>query len=420
MDFSLDYRHVSDVIANYEQLSTGKETVSKLMEERSVKSQDEIKEEDTMQEQEKKRELQTEKEQQIQQDKKKEQQFEMEKQAEHEQEKTEQHMEQNAVESSSCQHEPAAADILGSWCAVCGECRDSPHGWGKLNKADQWRFDNLQNEPLANYKSTYEIRSPYVSRQISWEDTQQQQQQQQPKEQLQRQCSVVEIVTTPLSLSPPPAPAPAPAPALPLPLSADAKEWQLSRSPSPLPLRKYPAPLIDTAQRCSSPFGLNAVQARATPTPTPTPSAMEAKYTHVPQLEGHNIGLLVRTATEPLQLCMSASSSMLAATPPATPRCNSQPPPFDFLMQHGLGPQAEFQSIAASEELPQSTREFNVNRSFDNVSPRPYIGIEGACKSMCSNCDCDCDCDCDWHAPSAVCVLHSHVYLIQLTRIKRN
>ncbi|XP_030081509.1 mediator of RNA polymerase II transcription subunit 15 isoform X2 [Drosophila hydei] len=272
-----------------------------------------------------------------------------------------------------CPHEPGETQQVGSWCAVCGECRESPHGWGKLNKADQWRLDNLQNESLANYKSTYEIRSPYISRQISWEETQQpqqQQQQQQPREQLHRQRSEVEIVTTPAAAGVEGEAATATvAPTQP-------KDWQLSRSPSPLPLRKYPAPLIDTAQRCSSPFGLNAVQLKSS---TPTPR--EAKYTHVPQLEGHNIGLLVHTATEPLQQCMCASSSMLAGTPPATPRCNSQPPPFEFLMQHGLGLDAQreahlgFKSLAgSSEELP---RERSVNRSFDNVSPRPYIGIEG-------------------------------------------
>ncbi|XP_033149714.1 uncharacterized protein LOC108599974 isoform X2 [Drosophila busckii] len=290
--------------------------------------------------------------------------------------------------ASSCTHEQlehteagsaGAGAGAGSWCAICGECRDSPHGWGKINQADQWRFNNLQNELLTNYKATYEIRSPYVSRQISWEDAQQQQQQPkpeaepkpqpqlqpktetepkpQPQPQLWRQRSEVQIITAPSSSS----------------LEPEPVQWVRSRSPSPLPARKYPAPLIETAQRCSSPFGLNAVQSAATPTPTPT--TLEAKYTHVPQL-GQNTGLLVHTATQPLQLCLSSSSTLLAATPPATPRCNSQPPPFDFLLQHG---QAPFKSLAASEdgELTQSTRDFSVNRSFDNVSPRPYIGIEG-------------------------------------------
>ncbi|XP_064540064.1 uncharacterized protein LOC135429632 isoform X7 [Drosophila montana] len=381
-DLSLDYRHVSDVIANYEQLSTGKaaataqrqelplgtdkqdkqsptnqlggkeSTVKHQVQQESI-SQKSIKEKEELGEEKKKLKEQQQQETVQPEEKLKEQQPEAE-------------AEQTVT--PGCPHEPTATeDILGgSCCAICGECRDSPHGWGKLTKADQWRFDNLQNEPLANYKSTYEIRSPYVSRQISWEDTQQQQpqpQQREPKEQLQRQRSVVEIVTTPAATAAP----------------AESKDWQLSRSPSPLPYRRYPAPLIDTAQRCSSPFGLNAVQPKGSTTPTPTP--MEAKYTHVSQLEGHNIGLLVSTATEPLQLSMSASSSLLAATPPTTPRCNSQPPPFEFLVQHGLGAQAElphlelgFKSLAGSEER---LRDFSVHRSFDNVSPRPYIGIEG-------------------------------------------
>ncbi|KAH8303000.1 hypothetical protein KR044_013010 [Drosophila immigrans] len=404
----VDYRHVSDVIANYEQLSA-KEQLAQLekkeqqLKEKELKQQElkklvelmerQLKEQQQKEQQQhqlKEQQLKEEqqqhqlKEQQLKEQQLKEQQLKEEQQQhqlkEHQlKEQLVKEQQQEAAETSSCSHETTAMhDVLeGSFCAVCGECRDSPHGWGKLNKADQWRFDNLQNEPLANYKSTYEIRSPYVSRQISWEETQQQQQQQQQPEQpqqqqqqqskqpLQRQRSEIEIVTSPIAAAP-----------AALAPSADTREWQLSRSPSPLPLRKYPAPLIDTAQRCSSPFGLNAVQSRAaTPTPTPTPTALDAKYTHVPQLEGHNIGLLVRTATEPLQLCMSASSSLLAATPPATPRCNSQPPPFEFLVQHGV----DFKSIAAdrSEELAQSTRDFSINRSFDNVSPRPYIGIEG-------------------------------------------
>ncbi|KAH8371216.1 hypothetical protein KR093_006643 [Drosophila rubida] len=394
-DCSLDYRHVSDVIANYEQLE--KELQEKREKELQEKREKELQEKERLElEQLEKKELalkekelkqqelkklvelmerqlreQQLKEEQLKEQQPKEEQLKEQQQKEEqlkEQQSKEQEDEQHAVETNSCSHETTATHDVrdGSWCAVCGECRDSPHGWGKLNKADQWRFDNLQNEPLANYKSTYEIRSPYVSRQISWEETQPEKQ---PKQQLQRQRSEIEIVTTPAAASEPGCLA---AP------GGDSREWQLSRSPSPAPLRKYPAPLIDTAQRCSSPFGLNAVQSRAQ-TPTPSATPLTAKYTHVPQLEGHNIGLLVRTATEPLQLCMSASSSLLAATPPATPRCNSQPPPFEFLLQHGLGPQNDFKSIAAdrSEELAQSTRDFSINRSFDNVSPRPYIGIEG-------------------------------------------
>ncbi|KAH8415490.1 hypothetical protein KR222_000968 [Zaprionus bogoriensis] len=423
-DLDLEYRHVSDVIANYEQLSgTSKEQAreaararwedilkqqqqqlqkagkeqpeqqqqqqekpqekgqrqqekqqkNRWQKQQPEKDQQENQEQPQKNHQEKEQQQQQQRQQlqpkqellqklhkELQQAKQTQEQQESEpKQQQRElKEQQKQPQEERVDVASTCPHESAAdADILGSWCAVCGECRESPHGWGKLNKADQWRFDNLQNEPLANYKSTYEIRSPYISRQISWEDTQQQQQ----PDALQRQRSEVEIVTTP---APPSAVATALAPLA-------VPESQLSRSPSPQPLRRYPAPLIDTAQRCSSPFGLNAVQRSASPATTPT--SLEAKYTHVPQLEGHNIGLLVRTATEPLQLSMSASSSLLAAaTPPATPRCNSQPPPFDFLMQHGLGPQAEFQSIAAHD-----SRDFSFNRSFDNVSPRPYIGIEG-------------------------------------------
>ncbi|KAH8408410.1 hypothetical protein KR215_005111 [Drosophila sulfurigaster] len=381
-DCSLDYRHVSDVIANYEQLQLKEQQQKEeqlkeqqLKEEHQVKEQ-QLREQQLKEQQLKERQLRDEqlRVQQLKQEELKEQLLKEQKLKEEQQLKEKQTNEkepqQDAVETSSCSHETTAMHEVsnGSWCSVCNECRDSPHGWGKLTKADQWRFDNLKNESLPNYKSTYEVRSPYVSRQISWEETQQaqpeQQPEQQPKLQLQRQRSEIEIITTPAPITGS--------------LAPDTREWQLSRSPSPSPLRKYPAPLIDTAQRCSSPFGLNPVQSRAL-TPTPTPIPLEAKYTHVPQLEGHNIGLLVRTATEPLQLSMSASSSMLAATPPATHRCNSQPPPFEFLMQHGLGPQNDFKSIAAehSEEQTQSTRDFSINRSFDNVSPRPYIGIEG-------------------------------------------
>ncbi|KRF84354.1 uncharacterized protein Dvir_GJ12133, isoform C [Drosophila virilis] len=370
-DVSLDYRHVSDVIANYEQLSTGKAAATTQRQELPLGTdkqdkQSPINQLDTAKHQEQQESIaQKSIKEKEELGEGKEQLKEQQQQAIVQPEKKlkEQQSEAEAEQTATpgCPHEPTATeDILGGgWCAICGECRASPHGWGKLTKADQWRFDNLQNEPLANYKSTYEIRSPYVSRQISWEDTQQQQQprEREPKEQLQRQRSVVEIVTTPVATVAP----------------AESKEWRVSRSPSPLPYRRYPAPLIDTAQRCISPFGLNAVQTKSSTAPSPTP--MEAKYTHVSQLEGHNIGLLVSTATEPLQLSMSASSSLLAATPPTTPRCNSQPPPFEFLLQHGLGAQEQsFKSLAGSEER---LREFSLNRSFDNVSPRPYIGIEG-------------------------------------------
>ncbi|KAH8274907.1 hypothetical protein KR018_012398 [Drosophila ironensis] len=86
---------------------------------------------------------------------------------------------------------------------------------------------------------------------------------------------------------------------------------------------------------------------------------------------------------------MSASSSMLAATPPATPRSVAQPSPFDFPSQDSE--QYKFRSLASFDAVQQAqgTRDFGVNRSFDNVSPRPYLGIEGASnyplrKSWCS------------------------------------
>jgi len=77
---------------------------------------------------------------------------------------------------------------------------------------------------------------------------------------------------------------------------------------------------------------------------------------------------------QPLQQSMSASSSMLAATPPATPRSAAQPSPFEFPSLES-GDQHKFRSLASFDEVQ---RDFNVNRSFDNVSPRPYLGIEGA------------------------------------------
>jgi len=128
--------------------------------------------------------------------------------------------------------------------------------------------------------------------------------------------------------------------------------------------------IIEAPQRSSSPYGLNPVQTK----PPPSPVNLPVKYSHVPQLEGHNIGLLVKTATEPLQQSMSASSSMLAATPPATPRSAAQPSPFEFPSLES-GDQHKFRSLASFDEVQ---RDFNVNRSFDNVSPRPYLGIEGA------------------------------------------
>ncbi|XP_017080573.1 titin isoform X7 [Drosophila eugracilis] len=264
----------------------------------------------------------------------------------------------------SCIHEDHS-----TYCPVCDELRCSPNNWGKLNKADQWRIANLHNEPLKNYKATYEIRSPYISRQISWEDTQSVKENT-PPEKLQRQRSFVEIVTTPAPDSPPPSPPPPPPPPKLISLQEPETEitWERSRSPSPLPSRKYPAPLIEAPQRSSSPYGLNPVQAKATPSPV-----LQPKFSHVPQLEGHNIGLLVKTATEPLQQSMSASSSMLAATPPATPRSAAQPSPFDFPSLESMEPD-KFRSLASFDEVQ---RDFSVNRSFDNVSPRPYLGIEG-------------------------------------------
>lgn len=274
----------------------------------------------------------------------------------------------DAVEETerSCGHGDSSV-----YCPVCDEMRCSPNTWGKLNKADQWRIANLHNEPLKNYKATYEIRSPYISRQISWEDMQSAKENV-PPEKLQRQRSFVEIVTTPATESPPPSTPPPPPPPPPRQLALQKPEtevtWERSRSPSPLPSRKYPAPLIEAPQRSSSPYGLNPVQTKAPPSPVNLP----AKFTHVPQLEGHNIGLLVKTATEPLQQSMSASSTMLAATPP---RSAAQPTPFEFPSLEQAEEQHKFKSLASFDEVQ---RDFGVNRSFDNVSPRPYLGIEGA------------------------------------------
>ncbi|XP_033242638.1 bromodomain-containing protein 4B isoform X3 [Drosophila miranda] len=339
-----EYRHVSDVIANYEQLSTGKPPQQETKQDAKPDAEPES---------------QRHKEEEQKEDKEKDEQ---------------------------CPHQDTTTDH-SICCPVCNELRYSPNNWSKLTKADQWRIANLHNEPMENYKATYEIRSPYISRQISWEDTQSAEEKsertenQQP-EKLQRQRSFVEIVTTRAPDSPPP-PAPPPPPPLRLNLPAAEITWQRSRSPSPLSSRKYPAPLIEAPHRASSPFGLNPVIGKMPPAPSPSPlplppTALESKFSHVPQLEGHNIGLLVRTATEPLQQSMVASSSLLASTPPATPRsARVQPSPFDFSVDS-----SKFRSLAASEDESEpsrqpSVRDFNVNRSFDNVSPRPYLGIEG-------------------------------------------
>ncbi|XP_033241275.1 protein piccolo isoform X10 [Drosophila pseudoobscura] len=340
-----EYRHVSDVIANYEQLSTGKPPQQETKQDAKPDAEPES---------------QCHKEEEQKEDKEKDEQ---------------------------CSHQDTTTSDHSICCPVCNELRYSPNNWSKLTKADQWRIANLHNEPMENYKATYEIRSPYISRQISWEDTQSAEEKsertenQQP-EKLQRQRSFVEIVTTRAPDSPPP-PAPPPPPPLRLNLPAAEITWQRSRSPSPLSSRKYPAPLIEAPHRASSPFGLNPVIGKMPPAPSPSPlplppTTLESKFSHVPQLEGHNIGLLVRTATEPLQQSMVASSSLLASTPPATPRsARGQPSPFDFSVDS-----SKFRSLAASEDESEpsrqpSVRDFNVNRSFDNVSPRPYLGIEG-------------------------------------------
>ncbi|XP_034657400.1 mediator of RNA polymerase II transcription subunit 12 isoform X3 [Drosophila subobscura] len=312
----VEYRHVSDVIANYEQLATGKQQPEA---EPEAAQEEQQQEEDTRKAEE------------------------------------------------PCAHQPTEP---ANCCPVCHELRHSPNNWAKLTKADQWRIANLHNEPMENYKATYEIRSPYISRQISWEDAQSAEEKppkadsQQP-EQLQRQRSFVEIVTTRAADCPPPTAAP-PAPPLRLHLPAAEISWQRSRSPSPLSSRKYPAPLIEAPERSSSPFGLNPVLKM----PPGHEALGEPQFAHVPQLEGHNIGLLVRTATEPLQQAMVASSSLLAA--------RAQASPLDFALD-----KRQLQSLAAGGEAeaeepqPSSARDFHANRSFDNVSPRPYAGIEG-------------------------------------------
>ncbi|XP_043064891.1 uncharacterized protein LOC108087473 [Drosophila ficusphila] len=398
----VEYRHVSDVIANYEQLA--KKEFEEWQEEQVVKKEAEPKTElrKAIEEQlakkglkESKKDLQGEEKKDVlpkliikdtKQDKSKElltkkkdepviKEFSQESKKILEENSIRKDLEEkeNLEKDTSCSHEDSSL----TYCPVCDEMRCSPNNWGKLNKADQWRIANLQNEPIRNYKATYEVRSPYISRQISWEDTQSIKENT-PTEKLQRQRSFVEIVTTPATDSPPPSPPPPPPP-FPPSSSSGLKNlqepetevtWERSRSPSPLPSRKYPAPLIEAPQRSSSPYGLNPVQKKSTSSPVNLP----AKFTHVPQLEGHNIGLLVKTATEPLQQSMSASSSMLAATPPATPRSAAQPSPFDFPSNLESGELNKFRSLASFDEVQ---RDFSVNRSFDNVSPRPYLGIEG-------------------------------------------
>ncbi|XP_037948141.1 uncharacterized protein LOC119679715 [Teleopsis dalmanni] len=97
-----------------------------------------------------------------------------------------------------------------------------------------------------------------------------------------------------------------------------------------LSFRKYPAPLIEpnVPPRAASPFGLNALEATRSRTRTPSPIppfSLEAKYTYVPQVEGHNIGLLVHTAMPPMsstkepqtskrEHCSTRSSQSLAST----------------------------------------------------------------------------------------------------------
>ncbi|KAH8361548.1 hypothetical protein KR084_007629 [Drosophila pseudotakahashii] len=381
----MEYRHVSDVIANYEQLA--KKEFEEWQEEQVVKREEvppktELRK--AIEEQLAKKELRAVKKVNLGEEKKlttKDEKQDSNGEAltlnkELELQESKKVMETHKSKTDpptdgdrSCGHEDSS-----TYCPVCDELRCSPNNWGKLNKADQWRIANLHNEPLRNYKATYEIRSPYISRQISWEDAQSAKETAAP-EKLQRQRSFVEIVTTPAPDSKPPSPPPVPPPPPPPKqlnrnLQPEAEiTWERSRSPSPLPSRKYPAPLIEAPQRSSSPYGLNPVQTRATPSPVNLP----VKFSHVPQLEGHNIGLLVKTATEPLQQSMSASSSMLAATPPATPRSAAQPSPFEFPSLES-GEQNKFRSLASFDEVQ---RDFSVNRSFDNVSPRPYLGIEG-------------------------------------------
>ncbi|XP_070851931.1 uncharacterized protein [Drosophila suzukii] len=402
VDVDMEYRHVSDVIANYEQLAkkefeewkeeqVGKKEMGEVKDVKEVPPKTELRK--AIEEQLAKKELREankvipgeEKKISIKDDKQDEEPLtkkdigkeELVKKAELQESKKELETSKTQADlpkteevmdkEKSCLHEETL-----TYCPVCDEMRCSPNNWAKLNKADQWRIANLQNESLKNYKATYEVRSPYISRQISWEDTQSAKENT-PPEKLQRQRSFVEIVTTPATPdSPPPTPPPPPPPKKNHPTLQQPETeitWERSRSPSPLPSRKYPAPLIEAPQRSSSPYGLNPVQTK----PPPSPVNLPVKYSHVPQLEGHNIGLLVKTATEPLQQSMSASSSMLAATPPATPRSAAKPSPFEFPSLES-GDQHKFRSLASFDEVQ---RDFNVNRSFDNVSPRPYLGIEG-------------------------------------------
>ncbi|KAH8242427.1 hypothetical protein KR032_006425 [Drosophila birchii] len=387
-DEDTEYRHVSDVIANYEQLAkaeletTVKTELKKAIEEQLAKkglreANKELQGEGTNKEllpklmkKEAKEEAPAKDE--IQEGKKELTSITGLGESKEELTKSKSNLDLSKDKDQElpvCAHEAFSS----MYCPCCDEMRCSPNNWAKLTKADQWRIANLHNEPLENYKATYEIRSPYISRQISWEDTQSAAEKTPATtEKLQRQRSFVEIVTTPAPDSPPPSPPPPPPPP-PLPhASLREKEitWERSRSPSPMPSRKYPAPLIEAPQRASSPFGLNPVSGKASPLPV----NLTPKFSHVPQLDGHNIGLLVKTATEPLQQSMSASSSMLAATPPATPRLTAQPSPFEFPSQETAAERQKFRSLASFDEVQ---RDFNVNRSFDNVSPRPYLGIEG-------------------------------------------
>uniref|UniRef100_A0A1A9WG50 Uncharacterized protein n=1 Tax=Glossina brevipalpis TaxID=37001 RepID=A0A1A9WG50_9MUSC len=78
------------------------------------------------------------------------------------------------------------------------------------------------------------------------------------------------------------------------------------------PIRKYPQPLIEPhlPTRAASPFGLNVIEPthrERTPSPARAnaknrykhaDSTDDIKLTYVPQLEGHNVGLLVRTTIE--------------------------------------------------------------------------------------------------------------------------
>ncbi|KAL9908697.1 uncharacterized protein ACN427_004233 isoform 4-T10 [Glossina fuscipes fuscipes] len=78
------------------------------------------------------------------------------------------------------------------------------------------------------------------------------------------------------------------------------------------PIRKYPQPLIEPRipTRAASPFGLNVIEStRKQRTPSPARAIAKnwhdhaertdnIKLTYVPQVEGHNVGLLVRTTIE--------------------------------------------------------------------------------------------------------------------------